>query len=242
MWPTKWLSSSWRERTTKPPPPPTRTRSYGSSSSCYSFKDVETLIQPEPSSPKSPSLFHRLRASSPFTRFISLRSISPTTTAAPPDSDGGAVVIYYTSLRVVRRTFNDCKAVRSIFRRFPVAIDERDVCVDGGQFREELQEILGRQSVPLPTVFIGGEYIGGVDEVTRLYESGELREMIERLPRTQREACEACAGLRFVVCDDCDGSHKVFTEKSGFRSCSSCNPNGLIRCRACFFSVSRHSK
>lgn len=159
----------------------------------------------------------------------------------PPDSDHGAVVVYYTSLRVIRRTFNDCKAVRSLLRRFSVAIDERDVCVDE-RFRDELQEILGRRDVPLPCVFVGGEYVGGADDVMRLYDSGELQEMIERLPKSQPRECDWCGGLRFVVCDECDGSHRVFVGESGYRTCLSCNTNGLIRCPACFFLLPRHTK
>ncbi|XP_061376644.1 uncharacterized protein At5g39865-like [Gastrolobium bilobum] len=231
MWP-------WRIRTT--PPPPSRSRSC--SFSCSSFKDIQTLLQPEPvpepGSPKSPSLFRRPRVSTSLLRSISSRS----SVALPPESDhGDAVVVYYTSLRVVRRTFNDCRAVRSILRGFAVAIDERDVCIDN-RFLEELQGILGRRNVPLPSVFVGGVYIGGADDVRRMHESGELKALIERLPRSEPYACDSCGGLRFVVCDECDGSHKVFTEKSGFRSCISCNVNGLIRCPACFFVLPRHSK
>lgn len=115
------------------------------------------------------------------------------------------------------------------------------MCVDE-RFLEELQEILGRRNVPLPCVFVGGQYIGSVDDVRRLYDSGELQDMIEQLPKSLPNACDFCGGMRFVVCDRCDGSHRVFAEKSGFRTCLSCNSNGLIRCPACFFELPRHTK
>ncbi|KAK7305911.1 hypothetical protein VNO77_43824 [Canavalia gladiata] len=244
-----WLP--WRGRTTKrssttepspspSPMQPSRSRSCGSS--CTSFKDIETIIQSElqPQSPKSPSLFRRLRVSHSLLRSFSSRPIPSAT--LPPHSDYyGAIVVYYTSLTVVRRTYDDCIAVRSILRGFAVATDERDVSVDE-RFRQELQGILGRRHVPLPSVFIGGVYVGGADDVRKMYDSGELRELIGRLPKSKRNSCGMCGGVRFIVCDECDGRHKVYSGKKGFISCSSCDPNGLIRCPACFFVLPMHTK
>ncbi|XP_020209701.1 uncharacterized protein LOC109794668, partial [Cajanus cajan] len=181
----------------------------------------------------------RVRISTAVLRALGAsRAASPA--ALPPGLDQG-VVVYFTSLRVVRRTFDDCRAVRSILRGLRVAVDERDVSIDD-RFRDELHGILGRRSVALPRVFIGGVYIGGADEVRQLHESGELQRLIERLPRSNQIGCDCCGGFRFLMCDECNGSHKVFTEKTGFRSCSSCNANGLIRCPACFFVLPRHTK
>jgi len=220
-------------------------RSRACSASCTSFKDIQTLLasESEPSSPKSPSLFRRLSVCPSLIRSLSSpRSVAPSSFAPPPDSACSSVVLYYTSLRVVRPTYDECRAVRSILHGFAVAIDERDVSVDD-RFREELQQILGSRTAPLPSVFIAGDYIGGAEDVRRLYDSGELHELIERLPLSRSMACNLCGGLRFVVCDNCDGSHKVFSEKSGtFRICSSCNSNGLIRCPSCFVVHPRHSK
>ncbi|KAK7311195.1 hypothetical protein RJT34_09174 [Clitoria ternatea] len=229
-----WLPWATTRSSSMPSP---RSRTY--TTSCSSFKDIQTLLrsEPQPPSPKSPSLFRRLSVSHAL-----LRSFSSRTVPSPPDSDHSSVVIYFTSLRVVRRTFDDCRAVRSILHGFAVAVDERDVSVDE-RFRQELQEILGRRSVPLPSVFIGGVYVGGAEDVSRQYDSGELQDLIEALPKTKRSApCNMCGGLRFVVCDECDGSHRVFREKGGFRSCSSCTTNGLIRCPVCFFVLPRHTK
>ncbi|KAL2332572.1 hypothetical protein Fmac_020153 [Flemingia macrophylla] len=93
-----------------------------------------------------------------------------------PDSDRSSVVVDYTSLRVVRHTYDDCRVVRFILCGFIVALDERDVSVDK-RFRQELQEILGgRRRAPLSSVFVGGLYISGVDDVRRLYDRGELHD------------------------------------------------------------------
>ncbi|PWA58765.1 Glutaredoxin [Artemisia annua] len=152
------------------------------------------------------------------------------------------VVLYTTSLRVVRSTFEACKTVNSILRAFRVSIDERDLSMDSN-YLSELQSIMTenneeceKTNLTLPKVFIGGRYIGGAEEVKMLHESGELKKYIEELPAVRNGVCELCGDFRFVLCDECRGSHKCYSEKSGFRSCSLCNENGLIRCLACFDS------
>ncbi|KAF7816509.1 Thioredoxin-like fold [Senna tora] len=244
MWPP-WLRSPSHSRNT-PPPSPSRTTAHRSISfSCSSFKDIQSLCQdqpePQPAAPRSPSLFRRVRISTAVLRALGSRSSVPSNSIAPPGSSDQSIVVYYTSLRVVRRTFEDCRAVRSILRGFRVSIDERDVSMDD-RFLHELQGILGRKNVTLPRVFVGGMYIGGAEDVKQLHESGELRRLIERLPRSDPNACDRCGGLRFLVCDECSGSHKVYMEKSGFRSCTSCNVNGLIRCPSCSYLLPRHTK
>ncbi|CAD6266064.1 unnamed protein product [Miscanthus lutarioriparius] len=55
---------------------------------------------------------------------------------------GKPVVLYLTSLRSVRRTFEDCRAVRAILRCYRVRLDERDVSMHAA-FRSELRDLLG---------------------------------------------------------------------------------------------------
>lgn len=142
------------------------------------------------------------------------------------------IVVYYTSLRVVRSTFEACRAVRSILKGFRVSIDERDLSMDSG-FLDELQGILGEDKLTLPRVFIGGRYIGGAEEIKQLHEIGELKKFVEGLPAAEPGVCDVCGGYRFILCDECSGSHKLYSEKDGFRSCSTCNENGLIKCPSC---------
>jgi Glutaredoxin len=52
------------------------------------------------------------------------------------------VVLYFTSLRGVRKTFEDCCLVRLILKGYGIQIDERDLSMHRG-FLEELQKILG---------------------------------------------------------------------------------------------------
>ncbi|CAI0404682.1 unnamed protein product, partial [Linum tenue] len=183
-----------------------------------SFKDIQNLISepdhgdpPPISSPRTPSIFHRVRISTSVLRY--LRKSLPPALPQPPQ----CIVLYFTSLRVVRRTFEDCYAVRSILRGFRVSIDERDLSMDG-KYLGEVHEILGTSGkVALPVVLIGGRCIVGLDEIRELHESGELKQIIAGLfPPTAVAAsneCDLCGGLRFVLCEECSGSHKIYSEK-----------------------------
>jgi len=144
------------------------------------------------------------------------------------------VVVYYTSLRGIRRTYEDCSDVRMIFRGFRVYVDERDISMDS-EYRKELQSVLGGKPVSLPRVFIGGKYIGGVDEIKQLHECGELGKILGDFPvRDLGCVCESCGDVRFMPCPNCNGSRKVFEEEEGkLRRCTDCNENGLIRCPSC---------
>ncbi|XP_058225995.1 uncharacterized protein At5g39865 [Rhododendron vialii] len=144
------------------------------------------------------------------------------------------VVVYFTSLRGIRRTFEDCCAVRMIIRGFRVIVDERDISMDSA-YRKELQGVLGEKNVNLPQVFIRGKYIGGADVIKQLHEVGELAKMLKGLPvRAPGYVCEGCGDVRFIPCSECSGSRKIYDEdEDQLKRCLECNENGLIRCPAC---------
>lgn len=218
---------------------------------CSSFKDVQSLCKEEnhsTSNLKRPSIFHRVRIATAVLRtWSSIQTNpepSPKPESAPPPPPpppcaslpGGdqSVVIYFTSLRVVRKTFEDCSAVRSILRGFRVKLDERDLSMDAG-FMDELRRLLGRRKLSLPRVFIGGKYVGGAEEIKHLHEMGELKKLLGGFP-VMASVCEECGGYSFILCENCDGSRKVYSEKTGFRICTACNENGLIRCSSCSYA------
>ncbi|XWS65344.1 hypothetical protein CRYUN_Cryun05aG0104700 [Craigia yunnanensis] len=144
------------------------------------------------------------------------------------------IVLYFTSLRGIRKTYEDCCSVRMIFTGFRVPVDDRDISMDF-MFRNELQRLLGGKLICLPQVFIRGKHVGGVEEIKQLNESGELAKLLEGFPvRDSRIVCEACGDARFVPCPNCNGSRKVFDEdEARLRRCPDCNENGLIRCPGC---------
>ncbi|KAJ9160370.1 hypothetical protein P3X46_025778 [Hevea brasiliensis] len=192
MWPG-WLRSPGRAYiSSKPPPSPMHF-------SCSSFKDINTLLLEEPqneskSEPQSPRrprpcIFHRVRIA---TSLLHHRHHSKTSIISPPPNHGyHHITLYFTSLRIVRKTFEDCRTVRSILRGLRVPVDERDLSIDS-RYLDELQRISGSKKVSLPVVFIGGKHVGGAKEIKEMNESGELRKLIGGLPFVENRA-EICS-------------------------------------------------
>lgn len=173
------------------------------------------------------------------------------------------VIVYFTSLRGIRKTYEDCCHVLVILKAIGVRVDERDVSMHSG-FKEELKELLGQglnQSTGfgLPRVFVGENYIGGAEEIRRMHEEGKLEKSLENCERLDRDGgdcnaygCEACGDIRFVLCETCSGSCKIFYGNDleeeeqqqedeaeegeyGFQRCPDCNENGLVRCPICCY-------
>lgn len=209
---------------------------------------------------KRHSVFHRVRLANQFSRSLAAgrpkitpeKLQSEVDNASPPQKSEtptplikipGAeklIVVYMTSLRAVRPTFEACRTVRSILQGFRVAVDERDLSMDSS-FKDELQKIMSQGGevfqngkVTLPRVFIGGRYVGDAEDLRTMNETGELKKIVEGLPAVSRGVCEVCGDFRFIICHDCNGSRKCYKEKGGFRSCTMCNKNGLIRCHSCW--------
>ncbi|KAK7278581.1 hypothetical protein RJT34_23613 [Clitoria ternatea] len=149
----------------------------------------------------------------------------------PPGGDG-TVIFYTTTLRGIRKTFEDCTKIRFLLQSFKVLYFERDISMHK-EFRDELWSILEGKTMP-PRLFIKGRYIGGAEEVLSLHEQGKLKQLFEGLPMDcSNGPCEACGGIRFVLCFECNGSHKVIAENGDTNQCPQCNENGLIICPYC---------
>lgn len=150
----------------------------------------------------------------------------------PPGGEN-AVVIYTTTLRGIRKTFEDCNKVRSIIESHQVQTSERDISMDSG-FKEELRALMESKQVKVPLVFVKGRLIGGVDEVMKLEEEGKLEILFDGMPKAAIGGCEGCAGVRFMMCMECNGSCKVLDgEQKKMTRCVECNENGLIQCPVC---------
>ncbi|KAL5697372.1 hypothetical protein ACHQM5_030778 [Ranunculus cassubicifolius] len=169
---------------------------------------------------------------------------------APPYG-ADKVVIYFTSLRGVRKTYEDCDLVRVILKGFGVRLDERDVSMHYG-FREELRELSSEMGCGggLPRVFIKGRYIGGAEEIKQLNEDGMLEKLVQGCAVMEEgngyNACAFCGDVRFVPCESCSGSCKIYCEEDGdewegedgvgeFQRCPNCNENGIVRCPVCCY-------
>lgn len=154
-----------------------------------------------------------------------------------PPGGRDSVVFYSTSLRGIRKTFEDCTAIRFLLRSFKVAFSERDVSLHN-QYREELCKVLEGIAIP-PKLFIKGRYIGGAEQVITLHEQGKLKKLLEGVPLDDRSGgvCGRCAGIRFIICTNCHGSCKINNNNSCdevyLTRCLECNENGLIKCNDC---------
>ena len=153
-----------------------------------------------------------------------------------PPGGKDAIIFYTTSLRGIRKTFEDCNKIRFLLESFRVVYYERDVSMHL-EYREELWGMLGGRVVP-PKIFVKGRYVGGEDEVVALHERGILREILRGIPVSPSSCpCRGCAGLRFVVCSLCNGSRKVLLleeqENEVAVKCMGCNENGLVKCMVC---------
>ncbi|KAL7198077.1 hypothetical protein ACSBR2_020570 [Camellia fascicularis] len=110
-----------------------------------------------------------------------------------PPGGSEVVILYTTSLRGIRKTFEDCCSIRFLLESFRVLYHERDVSMHL-EFREELWRIAGGRVVP-PRLFIKGRHIGGADEVVGLHEQGRLRNLLRGIPpKPYNGPCNGCGG------------------------------------------------
>ncbi|KAK1383655.1 Glutaredoxin domain-containing protein [Heracleum sosnowskyi] len=164
-------------------------------------------------------------------------------------------VLYFTSLRGIRKTYEDCCTVRAILKGLKIKVDERDVSMHSG-FKDELKELLGDGfgRGGLPRVFVGNKYVGGAEEIQKMNDEGQLEKFLEGCEKiddrggfgngSEGRVCQGCGDVRFMPCETCSGSCKIYYEvdydeyceeegECGFQRCPDCNENGLVRCRIC---------
>ncbi|KAE8666159.1 hypothetical protein F3Y22_tig00112507pilonHSYRG00126 [Hibiscus syriacus] len=98
-----------------------------------------------------------------------------------PAGGENAVVVYTTTLRGIRKTFEECNTVRSIIESYHIQMSERDISMDSG-FKEELRKLTDTKEVKVPLLFVKGRLIGGVEEILKLEEEGKLEMLLEGIP------------------------------------------------------------
>ncbi|XP_026425362.1 uncharacterized protein At3g28850-like isoform X1 [Papaver somniferum] len=152
-----------------------------------------------------------------------------------PPGGNENVILYTTSLRGIRKTFEDCCKVKFLLENFKIMYYERDISMHS-DYREELWSVLGSR-LAAPRLFIRGRYIGGADEVLGLHEQGKLLKLFQGIPKDQANSpCDCCGSFRFILCYKCNGSRKVGNDDGNDLlriQCSRCNENGLIVCPFC---------
>ncbi|WP_455373871.1 glutaredoxin 3 [Limibacillus halophilus] len=71
-----------------------------------------------------------------------------------------------------------CARAKSLLESKGVAYDDLDVFTDPGKRQEMIERAGGRTSVP--QIFIGGQHIGGCDELYALERQGQLDALLEQ--------------------------------------------------------------
>ncbi|KAL2636407.1 hypothetical protein R1flu_007886 [Riccia fluitans] len=131
--------------------------------------DSETNSRKMPSSKVAPFVFEGKRTKAP------VDPLSKFDKKCPPGGED-RVVLYITSLRGIRKTFEDCNQLKIILQGFNVAIDQRDVSMHA-EFREELKELQGGKMVPVPRLYVKGHYIGGAEELNSCAKFHQTEEL-----------------------------------------------------------------
>ncbi|CAA7061834.1 unnamed protein product [Microthlaspi erraticum] len=151
----------------------------------------------------------------------------------PPGGEE-SVVFYTTTLRGIRKTFDDCNMIRFLLDSFKVKYYERDVSMHR-HYREELRRIsaVGETEVLPPVLFIKRRCIGGAQRVLSLHEQGKLRALFDGIPIAGDKLCQRCDGFRFLMCEGCRGSRRIVCGDGTRIQCLLCNENGLIVCVDC---------
>ncbi|XP_063227960.1 glutaredoxin domain-containing cysteine-rich protein CG31559-like [Bacillus rossius redtenbacheri] len=174
---------------------------------------------------------NRVRAG--ITTFLQLHA-----TKSYKEKEAGKVVLYTTTMGVVRRTHQDCVAVKKILRNLMVKYEERDVFMSR-EHQAELRDRLSCETVLVPQMFVEGQLVGDREAIEKLNESGELRRFLKpyRSPDACSE-CRVCGGHRLLPCPVCNGSKKSvhrnhFTAEFVALKCMNCDEVGLVRCHAC---------
>ncbi|XP_050221118.1 uncharacterized protein At5g39865-like [Mercurialis annua] len=152
-----------------------------------------------------------------------------------PPGGSECVILYTTTIRGVRKTFEECRTIRFVLESFGVRFYERDVWMHS-EYKDELRNVLGGDNngtvPPPPRLFVKGRDIGGAEEVLRLHEQGKLKLLFHGIP-SMPPSCQGCAGFKFLVCFQCNGSRRVIQEDGLSTVCQHCNENGLVICPFC---------
>ena len=97
------------------------------------------------------------------------------------------VVFYSTTLQPVTKSFKDCNQVREILISIIGAtFDERNIS-NHQQHLEELKYALNISDAVVPTIYVKGKYIVGIDSILQLYKKGVLGPMLKKALQAEPE-------------------------------------------------------
>eukprot|EP00250_Pteridium_aquilinum_P020721 c24917_g1_i1 orf=124-2223(+) len=151
------------------------------------------------------------------------------------DDKRAGVVFYSTTTQTDTKLYEDCKQVRGILQSLVgVCYDERSIS-ELLEYEQELKQALNISTAIVPTIYVKGKYLVGVDSIVHLYKKGMLGSMLkEVVPYGSMTSMPcACRGGKFLVCSVCNGRHKLSRVGEGTLLCRHCSGTGLIKCLNC---------
>lgn len=137
------------------------------------------------------------------------------------EKDAGKVVLYSTSMGIVRETYAKCANVKQILRTLLVKFEERDIFMSS-EYQQEIKDRMQLVEIKVPQLFVDGQHIGvsitrtqhiqctmhfnfifltlqDADQVERLNETGELRQLLKQYKVCVRNACHLHIYANYII-------------------------------------------
>lgn len=152
------------------------------------------------------------------------------------EKSNNKIILYTTSLGYIRKTKSECLQAKKIFRCLMLKTEERDIF--DPQHRQEFVKLF--KGLSPPQVVIQNKHIGGMRELERIVETGEIIPLTQGIEKVVNfmYPCKNCAGHGYINCRVCIGSCRSKTIRIGPSrelsnlKCTYCN-DGLVRCELC---------
>lgn len=145
------------------------------------------------------------------------------------------VVFYSTSSQTDVHAYEDSNAVRAILISLVGAsFDEKSVS-QHPEYEQELKSALNTPTALVPTVYVRGRFIAGVDNILNLYKKGALGSMLsDTLAHGLKPTAPCiCRGGKFLICPVCKGKRRLARQGEDSVLCRHCSGTGLIKCPTC---------
>ena len=150
--------------------------------------------------------------------------------------------LYSTNDRAEADAYEDCNAARAILISLVgTSFDEKSISLHPYheiELKNALNIPMAEEVLVVPTLYVRGEYVVGIDNIMQLYKKGELGSLLlEALPHgLKRDSLCTCRGGRVLVCPLCKGKGKLSRKGQEPMRCRHCSATGLLKCPNCLYS------